>query len=420
MAQLLMWNTDSIFSYQRDKPTTPSVPLKFKACFWSYVVRGSLSDTRRDSSKSKENKVSMVLRVVLQKMKCCEMLHGKNEYALMAEMETQYTRRARIAQSSALPPVADEPASPLRDVSQGKACPTDSGFEADQDKATIAKTSNLHHDSAPRVTSSISAEGIKERSGDDAPIKERNLDEGEAVTERVSDDTEEMETVLTSMDAATVLASEVAEVPTGSDVVPNASPVFATATVVTPYRRRKVAKELEEQLEREDQRMSEQIARDAEVARIHFEEELQSMIDGLDRSNETVAKYLQEYQQFTLELPLERRIELISNLVRGMTFEEIEAKFTTDWKQIEDFIPMGSKEEVERLKRKGLSLDQESVKKLKTSEEVIEEAKSPDEVSEEKNDKKNKPSEMVKYDTDDVVVPSGFARGHVYSNVLHA
>nr|GFC25987.1 hypothetical protein [Tanacetum cinerariifolium] len=154
----------------------------------------------------------------------------------------------------------------------------------------------------------------------------------EAAAERVSDDTEEMATVLTSMDAATILASGVAEVPigsgsiptaaevpTGSDVVPTASPVFATATVVTPYRRRKgkeimvesetpkkkkiqeqidaqVARDLEEQMEREDQRMSEQVARDAEIARIHAEEELQSMIDGLDRSNETVAKYLQEYQ----------------------------------------------------------------------------------------------------------------------------
>nr|GFC77998.1 hypothetical protein [Tanacetum cinerariifolium] len=38
----------------------------------------------------------------------------------------QYTRRARIAQSYTLPPVADEPASPVRDVSQGEACPTDS------------------------------------------------------------------------------------------------------------------------------------------------------------------------------------------------------------------------------------------------------------------------------------------------------
>nr|GFC41137.1 hypothetical protein [Tanacetum cinerariifolium] len=173
-------------------------------------------------------------------------------------------------------------------------------------------------------------EGVdEERSRDDAPIKGRNLDAEEAAAERVSDDTEEMATILTSMDAATVLASGVAdvptssgsiptagppatEVPTGSDVVPTAGLVFATATVVTPYRRRKgkeimveseilkkkkaqeqidaqVARDLEEKMAREDQRMSEQVARDAEIARIHAEEELQSMIDGLDRSNETVA-----------------------------------------------------------------------------------------------------------------------------------
>nr|GFD40630.1 hypothetical protein [Tanacetum cinerariifolium] len=153
----------------------------------------------------------------------------------------------------------DEPASPLRDVSQGDACPTDSGFEADQDRENIAKTSTLPYDSAPRVTSPA-AEGsmqqtlneltafctslqrhhleliskfeaqeleinklkvrvklledkeglVRERSGDDAPIKRRNLDERETTAEGVSDDTEEMATVLTSMDAATVLASGVA------------------------------------------------------------------------------------------------------------------------------------------------------------------------------------------------------------------
>nr|GFD15813.1 hypothetical protein [Tanacetum cinerariifolium] len=45
---------------------------------------------------------------------------------------------------------------------------------------------------------------------------------------------------------------------------------------------------------------------------------------------------------------------------------------------------MSEQEEAERLKGKGLSLEQESVKKLKTSKEVLEEAKSPDEVPEEK------------------------------------
>nr|GEV23941.1 hypothetical protein [Tanacetum cinerariifolium] len=190
----------------------------------------------------------------------------------------------------------------------------------------------------------------------------------------------------------------------------------------------RVARELEEQMAREDQRMSEQIARDVEVARIHAEEEMQMMINSLDGSNETVAKYLQEYEQIPKDLSIGERIELISDLVKyqknyahvlkyqtlqrkprsnkqkkdyymavitghagwktkdfkGMSFEQIEAKFNTVWKQIEDFIPMGSKEETERFKRKGLRLEQESAKKLKTSEEVTEEVKLSEEVPKEK------------------------------------
>nr|GFD00731.1 hypothetical protein [Tanacetum cinerariifolium] len=66
---------------------------------------------------------------------------------------------ARIAQSSALPTVTDEPASLVRDVSEGEACLTESGFLADQDRATITKSSTLSHDSAPRVTSPAADEG---------------------------------------------------------------------------------------------------------------------------------------------------------------------------------------------------------------------------------------------------------------------
>nr|GEZ98947.1 hypothetical protein [Tanacetum cinerariifolium] len=132
---------------------------------------------------------------------------------------------------------------------------------------------------------------------------------------------------------------------------------------------------------------------------------------------------MQEYHQFALELPIERRIELITDLVkyqdnyakiykyqsqqrkpmtkkqkrdyymavirnnlgwkvkdfRGVTFKEVEAKFNLVLKQMEDFIPMGSKEYAERIKRKGLNLRQESAKKQKTSEEFPEEAMSPEE-----------------------------------------
>nr|GFA96756.1 hypothetical protein [Tanacetum cinerariifolium] len=174
------------------------------------------------------------------------------------------------------------------------------------------------------------------QSGDNALIKRRSINEGEAAAERISNDSEEIARVLTSMDASTVLAG-------GIDV----------------------ARELEEQREKENMRMNEQIARDAEVARIHAEEELQGMIDSLDKSNETIAKYLQEYQDFASELPLEKRIELISDLV-------------------EDFIPMGSKEETERLKRKGLNLKKEQVKKQKSSEEAPEIETSTEEITEEK------------------------------------
>nr|GFD62173.1 hypothetical protein [Tanacetum cinerariifolium] len=46
---------------------------------------------------------------------------------------------------------------------------------------------------------------IRDKSGDDAPIKGRSTIEGEAPAERISNDSEEIERVLTSMDAATVL-----------------------------------------------------------------------------------------------------------------------------------------------------------------------------------------------------------------------
>nr|GEZ18877.1 hypothetical protein [Tanacetum cinerariifolium] len=276
----------------------------------------------------------------------------------------QYTRRTRIAQSFVPLTVADEPASPQRDISQGEACPTDSDFIAYQDRATIDKSSTLPYDSAPqeRVKQLEEIEGVAaSNSRDDAPIKGRSMDEGEAATERVSDDTEKMATVLTLMDAATVLASGVIDVPTGSGSIPTAStpaegsvptgsdevliasPVFATATVV--------ARELEEQLEKEDQRRAEQIARDAEIARIHAEEELQSMINGLDSNNETIAKYLEEYRWKVKDF-------------RDMTFEAVEAKFNSVCKQMEHFIPMGLKEEAERIKRKEVYVEALQVRHL--------------------------------------------------------
>nr|GEW48489.1 uncharacterized mitochondrial protein AtMg00810-like [Tanacetum cinerariifolium] len=209
--------------------------------------------------------------------------------------------------SPSLPP--DEPASPQRDVSQGEACPTDSGFIADQDRTTIAKSSTFPHDSAPRVTSPAAVEGSMQQTIfkltalctslqrqlseliDKFQAQEgRSMDEGEAATERISDDSEEMATVLTSMDAVTVLASGVIDVLTGSGSIPTAS---------TP----------------------------AEV--------------DVPTGSDVVPTASLVYGYTSYKKKGQRGWKVKD--FRGMTFEEVEAKFNSVWKQIDDFIPMGSK-----------------------------------------------------------------------------
>nr|GEW11062.1 hypothetical protein [Tanacetum cinerariifolium] len=261
----------------------------------------------------------------------------------------QYTRRARIAQSSALPPVADEPASPLRDVSE-----------------------------APRVTSPAADEGSKQQTLDEltafctslqrqhselvskfeAQELEINMLKARVKLLEDREGGEEMATVLTFMDAATILASGVvkvptgsgsiptaAEIPTGSDVVLAACLIFTTTTVVTtPYIRRK-GKE--------------------------------TMVESETSKKK---KQKRDYYMEVIKSNLGWKVKDF----KGMTFEEIEAKFITVWKQLEDFIPIGSKEEAERFKRKGIRFEKENVKKLKILEEAPEEVKTPDEVPEEK------------------------------------
>nr|GFA64831.1 hypothetical protein [Tanacetum cinerariifolium] len=215
--------------------------------------------------------------------------------------------------------------------------------------------------------------GTAEQSGDDAPIKGRSLEtREEAYVEKSTD-----------RGIQAVSVPPVTKIPTGSGMVPTASPKFTTASVVTPYSRRKgkekmvepytpkkkklqeqidvqMAREIEEEMVRDAQRMNQHIARDAEIATIHVEEELKIMIDGLDRSNDVIARHLYEYEQSEAELTI------------GMTLEEIKEKFIPVWKQIEDFVPMASKEEGERFKRKRLRLEQGSANKMKTAEEKFE------------------------------------------------
>nr|GFB28362.1 hypothetical protein [Tanacetum cinerariifolium] len=194
----------------------------------------------------------------------------------------KYTRRARIAQSLALSPIVDEPASPLGDDSQCEACPTDSGIEADQDRENIAKTSTLPHEQQLEMVSRFEAQeleinslkariklledkdrGVAEQSRDDAPIKGGATILASGVVD-----------VSTSSRSISTAGPPATGVPIGSDVVPTAGLIFATATVFTPYTRRKGKETMVESETPKDQRISEQIAKDAKIARIHTEEEL--------------------------------------------------------------------------------------------------------------------------------------------------
>nr|GEV95528.1 putative ribonuclease H-like domain-containing protein [Tanacetum cinerariifolium] len=389
----------------------------------------------------------------------------------------RYTRRViQIAQSKALSPAADEPASLLRDDRQGEAFLTVSSLDTGQDKENINKTSALPHESSPKVTSLDADEGSMQQrlqelmdlytslqrgstepTQEDALIKRGIIKTGDKVgtdksTKLGSNDTDEMVNVLSSMKAANILTSGVAVVsvspvagvstkgvPTVSGLFPTASAIFTTASVVTPYTRRsrgisakdkgmekvveskvpkkrklqehidaQVAKEMEEEFARENQRVSEQLARDSKIARLHAEEELKMMIEGLDRSNEVIAKHLPEYEQSAADLSVGEKIELINKLVkyqdhhtkilkyqaqqskplskkeqrefymsvlkshigwktrhfRRMTLEEIKEKIIPVWKQLEDFVPMS-------LKKKLVPLEEVYVEALQVKHPII-------------------------------------------------
>nr|GEW91807.1 hypothetical protein [Tanacetum cinerariifolium] len=236
-----------------------------------------------------------------------------------------------------------------------------------QDRENIIKTSALPYDSTPMVTSLDADKGNKDKrtaelSGDDAPIKGRSLETGEEVgveeagversTKRGSNDTEEMVNVL---DAANILTSGVQAV---SVPLPLKFQLFLFPLVVVWFPLLVLYLPLLGWLHHTQ---DVKIARDAEIARIHAEEELKMLIDGLDRNNELIAKYLQE-----------NHAGWKTKQFRGMTLEENREKFILVWNQIEDFVPIASKEEGKRVKRIGLKLEEGSAKKIKTSKNVSE------------------------------------------------
>ncbi|GJR26799.1 retrotransposon protein, putative, ty1-copia subclass [Tanacetum coccineum] len=183
-----------------------------------------------------------------------------------------------------------------------------------------------------------------------------------------------------------------------------------------------LARELQEEFVHEDQSIREQIERDAEIVRIHAEEDLRQMINELDRSNVMINKHMAEYEEAENDLTIEEKTELITELInyqkdfarikkyqaqqqrlaskserrkfytsvlrshagwktkdlRGMTFDQLEEKFIPVWESIQDFVPMDSKKESESLKRSGILLEKVKAKRLKTSDVSAQEQQESD------------------------------------------
>nr|GFB23254.1 hypothetical protein [Tanacetum cinerariifolium] len=188
-------------------------------------------------------------------------------------------------------------------------------------------------------------EGVAaKQSGDDAPIKGRSINEGEAAAKRISNDSEEIARVLTSMDATTVLAEGI-DVPTGSCFISTAGPpatVISTGSEVgptaSPIVTRRKGKEV--MVESDTPKKNDLVTYQDNYSKVY---KFQSQ-----QRRPMTKKQKREYYMAVIKSNLGWRLKDF----KGMTFEEIEAKFAEVWKQVEDFIPMGSKEETERLKRK--------------------------------------------------------------------
>ncbi|GJS25537.1 retrovirus-related pol polyprotein from transposon TNT 1-94 [Tanacetum coccineum] len=306
-----------------------------------------------------------------------------------------------------------------------EAFPTATSLDAGQDRENIPKTSDMPHESFPRVTSLANnsngkkiqrsrslkikqlkariqtlEDAQKPREGvqEDAPNRgginqgEVNVFKGDAEkdssrsTNKGSESTGDLANVLSSVGAVNILASGGLK-----EVFTTASPQVPLDT--TPYTRRlRASREVVirstspipiciPSVGKEDKRKRKEImtepekpakAKVQEQMSLQLARELQEEFKDFAR----IKKY--QAQQQRLASKSERRKFYTSVLrshvgwktkdLRGMTFDQLEEKFIPVWESIQDFVPMDSKKESESLKRSGILLEKVKAKRLKTSD----------------------------------------------------
>ncbi|GKD15113.1 hypothetical protein Tco_1199520 [Tanacetum coccineum] len=179
--------------------------------------------------------------------------------------------------------------------------------------------------------------------------------------------------------------------PSRGVVIRSTSPISINIPSVGKEDKRK-GKEIMTEPEKSDRAKAQELMK---IARIQAEEDLKQIIDGLDRSNKMINKHMEEYEKAENDMSIEEKIEIITELIKyqkdraqikkyqaqqkklasktegrkfytsvlrshagwktkdfkGMTFKQIEETFILVWKSMQDFVPMDSKKENERLKR---------------------------------------------------------------------
>nr|GEX77504.1 hypothetical protein [Tanacetum cinerariifolium] len=276
-----------------------------------------------------------------------------------------------------------EPASLSRDDRQGEAFPTISSLDAGQERENIAKTSAMPHESSSRVPSLDADKGtkIKDQDLEISGLKERvksledkerrraeTTQEDAPITGGIKDIGEELGADKTaSVSPVDVLPT--AGVPIVNGSFPIVSAIFTTTNVVTQYTRRSnevIAKHLSEYEQAEaDLSVREKIELRSEL--VKYQDHHAKILKYQAHQSKPLSKKKQ--REFYISV-LRCHAEWKTKHFRGKTFEQIKEKFILVWKQWEDFIPMTSKEESERVKRQGLKIDQGSSKRVEISKGV--------------------------------------------------
>nr|GEZ25465.1 hypothetical protein [Tanacetum cinerariifolium] len=238
----------------------------------------------------------------------------------------EFSSNIATAVSKAIPTAEDEHASLFRDDSQGEAFPTVFGLEAGHDRENIIKTSALPHDSTPKVTSLDADEGNQDLEISSLKARIRLFeDKNKGSTELSGDDAPIKGRSLETGEKAGVEKSTERESNDTEELV-NVLTSIDAANILTSR---------------------------VQAVSVPPVAEVSTVVStvGVPTGSGLVPTVSAIFTTASVVTPYSRRPREIS---------------TKD----KDFVPMASKEEGEKVKRKGLKLEQGSAKRMKTSEDL--------------------------------------------------